>query len=74
MKSAPLEASRQAAVAIACTRPTFITLHSARKRRNEVSALATASGANSPVLWTSRPRPHSAFSLNSVIRLRAIAS
>ena len=74
MKSGPLVASRQAAVAIACTRPTFITLHSARKRRNEVKALATASGASRPVVWTSRPRPHSAFSLKIVIRLRAIDS
>ena len=50
MKSGPFVASRQAAVAIACTRPTFITLQSARKRRNDVKALATASGARSPVV------------------------
>ena len=74
MKSAPLLASRQAAVAIACTRPTFITLQTARNRRNEVKALATASGASSPVVCTSRPSPQSAFSLKIVIRLRAIAS
>ena len=74
MKSGPLLASRQAAVAIAWTWPTFITRHSARNRRSAVSALATASGASSPVVWTSRPRPHSAFSLKMVIRLRAIFS
>ena len=39
MKSGPLLASRQAAVAIAWTRPTFITLHSARNRRNDVKRL-----------------------------------
>ena len=74
MKSAPLEASRQAAVAIAYTRPTFITLQSARNRRSDVRALLTASGASSPVVWTSRPRPQSAFSLKIVMRLRAINS
>ena len=72
MKSGPLLASRQAAVAIANTRPTFITLQSARKRRSEVSALATASAASRPVVWTSRPSPQSVFSLKTVTRLRVI--
>ncbi|MGY4352562.1 hypothetical protein ACVWXM_009055 [Bradyrhizobium sp. GM7.3] len=74
MKSAPLEASRQAAVAIANTRPTCMTRHSAWKRLSEVSALSTASGASSPVLCTSRPRPHSVFSLKMGMRLRVSPS
>ena len=74
MKSGPLVASRHAAVAMAYTRPTFITRHSARKRRSDVSALATASGASRPVVWTSRPSPHSVFSLKRETRLRVIDS
>ena len=72
--SGPFEASRQAAVAIAWTRPTFMIRHSARKRLSEVKAFATASGARRPVLCTSRPSPQSVFSLKIDIRLRAISS
>jgi hypothetical protein len=74
MKSGPFLASRQAAVAMAKTRPTCWMRHSARNRRSAVSALLTASSARRPVLCTSRPSPHSAFSLKMVTRLRAIVS
>jgi hypothetical protein len=74
MKSGPLVASRHAAVAMAWTRPTFITRHNARNRRSDVSALRTASGANRPVVCTSRPSPHNVFSLKIETRLRSNVS
>ena len=70
MKARPLRASRQAAVAIAHMRSTPIVLHSARKRISAPSAFSTASGASSPVVCTSRPRPASTFSLKIGVGLR----
>ena len=70
MKARPLVASRQAAVAITCRRGTSIRSHSVRKRRSAASALSTASAASKPVDCTSRPSPHSTFSLKMGVGLR----
>ena len=70
MKPRPFLASRQAAVAIAHTFFTPIVSQSARKRSSAASACSTASAASNPVDCTSRPSPHSAFSLKIGVGLR----
>ena len=56
-------ASRQAAVASTQISLTSIVSQSARKRASAASAFSMASAASSPVVGTSRPSPHSTFSL-----------
>jgi hypothetical protein len=73
MKSGPLVASRQAAVAIAQTRPTFMDVAQRAEAPQRRQRLGDASGASRPVVCTSRPSPHSAFSLKIGVGLRVIA-
>ena len=74
MKSLPLRASRQAAVASTHSRSTCMVSHSARKRFSAASAFSTASDGSRPLVCTSRPRPASVFSLNSGVGLRVTPS
>ena len=57
MKSAPLLASRGAAVASTWTNATFIRSIRTRKRRSAVRAEATACGSRRPVVASPRARP-----------------
>src|SRR4029077_8744927 len=70
INSGPFSASRAAAVAITCTRVTFIWSMSPRKRRSARSARATASADSRPVDTIERPSPHRIFSLNSTAGAR----
>ena len=74
MNGRPLRASRQAAVAIAHMRSTPMVSHRPRKRLSAPNAFSTASGASRPVVWTSRPRPASTFSLKIGVGLRVSPS
>src|SRR5512138_2087951 len=74
MKFGPSFASRTADVAITLTSPTSITSQSARKRLSAPRALVTASAFSLPLVLTSRPRPHSTFSLKIGVGLREIPS
>ena len=58
------EAGRTAAVAKQRTSPIPIMSQRTRNRCSAVSALATPSSGNKPVVATPLPRPHNAFSLN----------
>ena len=74
VKTWPLSASRQAAVAITQMRPTCSVSHRARKRLSAASAFSMASGGNRPVDCTWRPRPARVFSLKIGVGARVSPS
>ena len=71
ISSAPLEASRTAAVATVRSRVTSISRATAAKRASAAIATAIAPGSIAPLAASPRPRPASTFSLNSVAGSRA---
>ena len=74
MNSGPLEASRQAAVAMAQMFLTSRMRAMVLKRLSASSAALTLSSPSRPVEATWRPRPHSTFSLKIGVGLRTAPS